>query len=64
MNELDYLEKQLTDRIETRSLKVNSGNIPNFKVYKQVVGEMTGLSLAVQDIHDLRKKLNEADNVE
>jgi hypothetical protein len=49
--------------METRTVKINSGNIPNFKVYKQIVGELTGLSLAINEINDLQKKQQEADNV-
>jgi len=63
MNDLKYLKQQLEQLIQTRAIKLNSGNIPNFKVYKQIVGELTGLSLAINEIEDLQRKQNEADNV-
>jgi len=63
MNDLKYLKQQLEQLIQTRAIKLSSGNIPNFKVYKQIVGEVTGLSLAINEIEDLQRKQNEADNV-
>ena len=63
MNDLKYLKQRLEQLIETRAIKINSGNIPNFKIYKQIVGELTGLSLAINEIDDLQRKQREADDV-
>lgn len=63
MNELKYLKQRLQQMLETRTVKISSGNIPSFEVYKQIVGELTGLSLAINEIDDLQKKQQEADDV-
>ena len=63
MNDLKYLKQQLEQRIQTREIKVNTGNISSIEVYRSVCGELTGLRLAVREIEDLQSKMNEADNV-
>ena len=64
MNELRYLKQQLLELIKLREEKVNSGNIASFEVYRQITGERTGLLLAVQEIEDLQKRLNEDGDVD
>ena len=64
MNELKYLKQQLMELIKTRETIVNGGNVSNIEVYRQITGERTGLLLAVSEIEDLQKRLNEGDDVD
>jgi hypothetical protein len=61
MYELDYLKKQLNELIQLREDKLNSGNVQDFTQYKAVVGERTGLLLAVRECEDLQQKRKNAD---
>ena len=63
MSDLKYLKQKLTELILTREIKVSTGNIPDFEVYRSVCGELTGLRLAVRELEDLQMKINEANNV-
>jgi hypothetical protein len=53
---LRKLRTQLQKLIQTRETKVNSGNVEDFSVYRQIVGEMHGLKLAIREIEDLITK--------
>ena len=50
--------------IEVREAKIHNGNIRNMEEYRAVVGERTGLLLAVNEIEDLHNKQQEIDNAE
>tara|TARA_R110000803_G_scaffold79057_1_gene144440 strand:+ start:7941 stop:8096 length:156 start_codon:yes stop_codon:yes gene_type:complete len=50
--------------IEVREAKIHNGNIANMEQYKAVVGERTGLLLAINEIEDLRKNQEAIDNAE
>ena len=50
--------------IEVRESKILNGNISNMETYRAVVGELTGLRMAIGEINDLHKKQKEIDNVE
>jgi hypothetical protein len=63
MNELSYLKQQLQALIQNREIRINGGQVESIEVYRQIVGERTGLLLAIYEIEDLLKKQNEADNV-
>jgi hypothetical protein len=64
MHELSYLKKQLALMIEAREAKIHNGNVRNMEEYKSVVGERTGLLLAISEIEDLLKNQEEIDNAE
>ena len=61
MNTLKYLKQTLEQLAETRITKIVSGNIPDIEVYRTVRGELTGLSLAIQEVEDLQAKNEEVD---
>ena len=63
MNELNTLKSSILQLIKNREDIITAGKVPSFEVYKQIVGELTGLSLVLGEIEDLQRKQNEADNV-
>ena len=63
MNELNYLKQQLELLIENRTIKITTGNLSDYAVYRQVVGELRGIALAIDEINAMQRKMNEADNV-
>ena len=63
MNELNYLKQQLELLIENRTIKITTGNLSDYAVYRQVVGELRGIALSIDEINAMQRKMNEADNV-
>jgi len=61
MQELVHLKGELQKLITTRENKITAGNCEDYTVYKQIVGERTGLLMAVQEINDLLKRSSETD---
>ena len=61
MNAFKQLKTRLRELAELREHKVNSGNVPDFAVYKQLTGERTGLLLALREAEDLQHKVDEDD---
>lgn len=64
MHELKYLKNQLVAMVEAREMKLNQGNVKDMETYRAVVGERTGLRLAISEIDDLQNKQEEIDNAE
>lgn len=60
MQELIHLRTKIQELVEAREIKINSGSCEDYAVYKQIVGERTGLLLAIQELNDLHKRLSEA----
>ena len=60
MQELIHLKGKIQDLVESRDNKITSGSCDDYAVYKQIVGERTGLLMAIQEINDLLKRLSEA----
>ena len=56
-HELATLRKNMVTRKETRDEIILNGNVGDFSEYKSVVGQRTGLVLAIQEIDDLLEKL-------
>jgi|TARA_R110000803_G_C11909357_1_gene313042 hypothetical protein len=52
---LDKLRKQITERREQLKETLAGGGIQNFESYQKIVGELSGLSLALTLIQDLHK---------
>ena len=61
MSELQRLKKNLDALIETRTIKVASGNVPDYPSYRQLVGELIGLALVNREIDDIRQKHQDED---
>ena len=59
MQELTHLKGKIQELVTTRDNKITAGNCEDFAVYKQIVGERTGLLMAIQEINDLLKRLSE-----
>ena len=60
MQELIHLKGKIQELIQLREVKINAGGCEDYAVYKQIVGERTGLLLAIQEINDLHKRISEA----
>jgi hypothetical protein len=52
-SELIHLKKKINELIETRTRVISSGQAKDFAQYRQMVGEKTGLELAIREINDL-----------
>jgi hypothetical protein len=60
---LEYLNKQFTERQENLADALANGAAKTFEEYKQLVGEIRGLSFAQLCVSDLVRKLeNDDDN--
>jgi hypothetical protein len=60
---LEYLNKQFTERQESLADALANGAAKTFEEYKQLVGEIRGLSFAQLCVSDLVRKLeNDDDN--
>ena len=55
------LKSKLRELIETRKELIASGAAKDYAHYKQMVGEKTGLELAIRELEDLQKKRAQAD---
>ncbi len=54
---VEYLLKKYRDRISSLEETLSSGSVANYEQYQRVVGEISGLRSAVQEIIDLRKNM-------
>jgi hypothetical protein len=60
---LEYLNKQFTERQQSLADALANGAAKTFEEYKQLVGEIRGLSFAQLCVSDLVRKLeNDDDN--
>ena len=54
---VEYLLKKYRDRISSLEETLSSGSVANYEQYQRVVGEISGLRSAEQQIIDLRKNM-------
>tara|TARA_R100001509_G_scaffold107343_1_gene63792 strand:+ start:152 stop:352 length:201 start_codon:yes stop_codon:yes gene_type:complete len=62
---LEFLSKykrNLETRIDDISVAVTSGSVSDMEQYRAMVGEIQGLSFAVEEISTLLRKYDEEDN--
>ncbi|MGA0425934.1 MAG: hypothetical protein ACO3OM_07370 [Alphaproteobacteria bacterium] len=65
MRILEFLSKykrNLEQRIDDISVAVTSGSVSDMEQYRSMVGEIQGLSFAVEEISTLLRKYDEEDN--
>ena len=62
MTEFEYLTKQLAERTNQLTEALAEGAVKSFDEYKQLVGEIRGLSFAQLSINDLVRKLEKAED--
>ena len=58
---LDYLNKNLVDRQKQIADALANGAAKSYEEYKQLVGEIRGLSFAQLSLNDLVRKMEEND---
>lgn len=49
--------KKLNKEVELRRTSLGNGNISTMEQYKNIVGEISGLSLAIDEIHALLENM-------
>jgi|TARA_R110000803_G_scaffold86921_1_gene153490 hypothetical protein len=60
---VEYLLKKYRERISSLEETLSSGSVSNYEQYQYVVGEISGLRSAEQEIIDLQKNMEkEIDN--
>ena len=59
---LEYLNKQFTERQQSLADALANGAAKTFEEYKQLVGEIRGLSFAQLCVSDLVRKLENDDD--
>jgi hypothetical protein len=62
MKVTDFLhkyKKSLNTRIEDISISLTSGNAPNMEAYKAMVGEIQGLTYALDQLRTLLEKTDD-----
>jgi hypothetical protein len=59
---LEYLKKQFTERQESLADALAEGAAKSYEEYKQLVGEIRGLSFAQLCVNDLVRKLENDDD--
>jgi hypothetical protein len=59
---LEYLKKQFTERQESLADALAEGAAKSFEEYKQLVGEIRGLSFAQLCVSDLVRKFENDDD--
>ena len=59
---LEYLNKQFTERQESLADALAEGAAKSYEEYKQLVGEIRGLSFAQLCVSDLVRKLENDDD--
>ena len=59
---LEYLKKQFTERQESLADALAEGAAKSYEEYKQLVGEIRGLSFAQLCVSDLVRKLENDDD--
>jgi hypothetical protein len=58
----EYLLKKYRESIASRHEVITTGSITNMEQYKTIVGECTGLSLAIEEILVLLKNMEKLDD--
>ena len=53
------LKRSLESRVEDLSVAVTSGNVKDMEHYRAVVGEIQGLSFAVEELQSLLKRFDD-----
>ena len=61
MTELDVIDKKIREHELSMSSAITRGNCKDFGEYQRVCGVIHGLNLVRQDIQDLRKHMEHAD---
>jgi hypothetical protein len=61
MTELDVIEKKIREHELSMSTAITRGSCKDFGEYQRICGVIHGLNLAKQDIQDLRKNMERAD---
>ena len=54
---VEYLLKKYRERISSLEETLSSGSVSNYEQYQYVVGEISGLRSAEQEIIDLQKNM-------
>ena len=54
---VEYLLKKYRERISSLEETLSSGGVANYEQYQRVVGEISGLRSAEQEIIDLQKNM-------
>lgn len=54
---VEYLLKKYRERISSLEETLSSGSVSNYEQYQRVVGEISGLRSAEQEIIDLRNNM-------
>jgi len=62
MTELDLFEKKLKEHENHYVAALTRGNCKDFGEYQRICGVIHGLNLANNELEDLRKKLEKAEN--
>jgi len=52
-------KKSLESRVEDLSVSITSGNVKDMEQYRAVVGEIQGLSFAVEELQSLLKRFDD-----
>lgn len=61
-SEFIKLKTKIEELLNTRQIVLYGGSAKDFAHYKQIVGEITGLNLAINEINDLQKKRKDNDD--
>ena len=62
MQELNYLRRKILEAMGNRTEYVASGAAKDYASYQRVVGELSGLSLALDEIEDLQQNIEKAND--
>ncbi len=57
---MEHLLQKYRDRIDSLTQTLASGSIENFEQYQRIVGEINGLSFAVQEIQTIHSNMEDA----
>ena len=57
---MEHLLQKYRDRINSLTQTLASGSIENFEQYQRIVGEINGLSFAVQEIQTIHSNMEDA----
>ncbi len=57
-------KKSLESRVEDLSVAITSGNVKDMEQYRAVVGEIQGLSFAVEELQSLLKRFDDDTEVD
>jgi hypothetical protein len=62
MDTLDYLQKELAERMQMLTDAASRGQCASFEEYKYTCGQLRGLEAACAIIKDLKDRLENSDN--